>query len=892
MRTPTDPAYQPLPGESTSPTPTAHSADVHDGSGHAAVNRPRGCPTSRRPQSGREIFRIDDDADEWMDLTLTPSQTSLQPEPHRRYLNSGNSEQDVESYERAKMAEDEVVGRRRSNAHDDDDDSSDSSDEEDSPFEMVRAVVSNKDDPSLPSLTLRVWTLGLFFLVILSVVNQFFWFRESPIGLGGVIILLLSYPMGRFLAWYLPHREVYIWGIGRVPLNPGPFSIKEHVLVSIIANSGAGTAYAIDVVVIKRLFYKMDLPFTTSLLLLLTSQLVGYGLAGIARRYLIQPAAMIWPGTLVSVALFRTFHEQEASARGGLESAQKLSMSSDDIEMSALDDTLTLRDGSVGLREPSWESNRSLMGSICRVFLSALRQVNRLTRIQFFWVFFCFSFSWYFLPGYLFTALSSISLLCLMAPHSLLANQWGDGRNGLGFLAFSLDWSMVSSSYLSSPVATPFWVACNLFGSFVVVMWIMVPLAYYSNIWDTAQFPIYTPATFDVSGHPYNITRVMPNGQYNEGAYQTYSPLRLTFEFAITYGFSFASFASILTYIVLYYYQEIWQRFTESRTMVDDIHAKLMQHYPEVPSGWYTATFLINGLLAIILCEWLGINLPWWALLLALGISSLFIIPVGIIAAVSNQAPALNVITEFIIGYILPGRPIANITFKTYGTITLTQGMALIGDMKLGHYMKIPPRHMFICQFTGTLLAGIIQLATAYYLMDNIPHMCERDNLPWTCRGAHTFYSASIIWGLIGPQKMFGPDSPYHFTLWFFLLGFLLPLPVYFLQRKFPRVSWLQHVHVPIIFSALDAFPPGPALVYPVWFAACYLFNRWIYRRFRAWWERFAFIFSVAMDSGLAVAGLFIFFFFQSTGLNVNWWGNDTSQCPLSEQSLIPPKTI
>ncbi|KAJ1969705.1 hypothetical protein H4R35_006065 [Dimargaris xerosporica] len=770
----------------------------------------------------------------------------------------------------------------------------DETDSEDSPFEMVRAVVSNKDDPTMPSLTVRMWILGLLFLVVLSIVNQFFWFRETPIGLGGVIVLLLSFPMGKFLAWAIPrHTQVdgwWLFGLGPIDLNPGPFSIKEHVLVSIVANSGSGTAYAIDVVVIKRLFYKMELGFGTSLLLILTSQLVGYGLAGIARRYLVKPAAMIWPATLVTIALFRTFHEAEpeidrhTTAPGTPKSATNLptDASLEEIEMTLVDDTHS-------------EATTTLMNPHLTGKPPARRgfwaRVNQLSRIKFFWLFCLLSFAWYLVPGYLFTALSSVSLLCLLAPHSLVANQLGDGRNGLGILAFSFDWSMVASSYLSSPIATPFWTACNMFASFVAIMWVIVPLAYYWNIWDSARFPIYTPATFDIYGYPYNISRVMPQDQYSETAYQAYSPLRLCFEFAITYGLSFAAFGSILTYIGLYYGREILARFSESRTMTDDIHAKLMRRYPEVPSWWYSGMFVINGALAIVLCEWLGINLPWWALLLALFIGSLFIIPVGIITAVSNQSPGLNVVTEFIVGYLLPGRPIANVTFKTYVTITLNQGLALVGDMKLAHYMKIPPRHMFVCQSVGTVLAGIVQLTTAYYLMDNVPNMCELDNLPWTCRSAHTFYSASVIWGLIGPAKMFGVDSPYHFTLWFFLLGFLLPFPVFYLQRKYPYLEWLQYVHVPIILGALDAFPPGPALVYPMWFLACYVFNYWIHRRHYAWWERFGFIFSVALDSGLAIAGLAIFAIFQSTGLSLHWWGNDANQCPLSHKPLIPVQT-
>lgn len=62
------------------------------------------------------------------------------------------------------------------------------------------------------------------------------------------------------------------------------------------------------------------------------------------------------------------------------------------------------------------------------------------------------------------------------------------------------------------------------------------------------------------------------------------------------------------------------------------------------------------------------------------------------------QQMGLNVITEMVIGYLYPGRPLANVTFKTYGYISMTQAMAFLKDFKLGHYMKVPPRSMFLVQ--------------------------------------------------------------------------------------------------------------------------------------------------------------------------------------------------
>jgi hypothetical protein len=42
------------------------------------------------------------------------------------------------------------------------------------------------------------------------------------------------------------------------------------------------------------------------------------------------------------------------------------------------------------------------------------------------------------------------------------------------------------------------------------------------------------------------------------------------------------------------------------------------------------------------------------------------------------------VITELIIGYVLPGKPIAMMLFKTWGYITMAQALTFASDFKLG----------------------------------------------------------------------------------------------------------------------------------------------------------------------------------------------------------------
>lgn len=105
-----------------------------------------------------------------------------------------------------------------------------------------------------------------------------------------------------------------------------------------------------------------------------------------------------------------------------------------------------------------------------------------------------------------------------------------------------------------------------------------------------------------------------------------------------------------------------------------------MFRYREVPHWWYLSIFAIVRLsgaedpcqsiitltntrkmfsLALTTVLTYPISLPLWAFFLAIAISTLFAIPIGIIQAVTNTQIGLNVLTEFVFGYIQPGKPIA-----------------------------------------------------------------------------------------------------------------------------------------------------------------------------------------------------------------------------------------
>lgn len=97
-------------------------------------------------------------------------------------------------------------------------------------------------------------------------------------------------------------------------------------------------------------------------------------------------------------------------------------------------------------------------------------------------------------------------------------------------------------------------------------------------------------------------------------------------------------------HVVLWYGKDIKKALFNP--VYSDVHNKLMQSYPMVPRSWYMATLTISLGAASILMITTPLQFPVWGLLLSVGMSLLFLVPIGILKAVSDTGVGLNVITE------------------------------------------------------------------------------------------------------------------------------------------------------------------------------------------------------------------------------------------------------
>jgi hypothetical protein len=208
-------------------------------------------------------------------------------------------------------------------------------------------------------------------------------------------------------------------------LNPGPFNVKEHAIIVVMASVSFSVAYATDIILAQKVFYNQDFGLTWQLLLVISTQSLGYGIAGMMRRFLgefvshlilfslslsptteicadppaVYPAAMIWPGNLVSVTLMNAMYE-----------------SSED-------------------RDPT-----VIGGSMPRYRWFALITGG--------------AFVYYFIPGFLAQFLSSFAFMTWLAPENPVVNQLFGYSTGLSLLPITFDWTQISG-FVGSPLIPP-----------------------------------------------------------------------------------------------------------------------------------------------------------------------------------------------------------------------------------------------------------------------------------------------------------------------------------------------------------------------------------------------------------------------------------------------------
>ena len=235
-----------------------------------------------------------------------------------------------------------------------------------SPYPEVRSVTDPYDDVSTPAETWRMYLVGIIWCGLGVTVNQFFEQRFPTITLTQMVVQLFAYPSGLFLAWVTPKKKIKFWKY-EIDLNPGPWSVKEQMLVTFFYGlpGSLTNSYGNDNIIAQMMpqFYGFKwVTWGYMILLCLSTNFMGLGIAGLMRRFAVFPFQMIWPSELPNLAVNRalTAPEKKENING-------------------------------------W----------------------KISKFTFLWIATAISFVYYWFPGYIFQALSTFSWMTWILPESI-----------------------------------------------------------------------------------------------------------------------------------------------------------------------------------------------------------------------------------------------------------------------------------------------------------------------------------------------------------------------------------------------------------------------------------------------------------------------------------------
>ncbi|KNZ56426.1 uncharacterized protein VP01_2405g3 [Puccinia sorghi] len=626
---------------------------------------------------------------------------------------------------------------------------------EETPFPEVRNVAPSTDDTSLPVSTFRAWLIGIVWTIIgtdkpslskitrhikLRIMNIFFQARLPGISINTFVGQVLALPAGRLLASVLPTHVFNVLGY-RFSLNPGPFNAKEHLLITIMVRlsppcrpyGGQVGVYVTDLIATLRIkrFYGLEGRFSDSgfqLLMTISTQMLGLGLSGMTRRlFLVYPPMMLWPASLASLALNNVFHDTSNPVANG------------------------------------WK-----MG-----------------RYRFFLIVFMLYGLYFVLPDAVAGFLGTFNWMTWIKPDSVNLAAITGSVSGLGLNPWTtFDYNV--ASLLRDPIITPLYSIINLFAG-QLILGMIIPALWYTNTWFTGYLPINDNGVYDrfVSFHffssspqpiviPSRKLTSSPNARQGK-AYVERDPSdgpenanvkrnclrgiladiplrrerapmcvnapfirskngdRRMMILLYSDGFFFAMYTALIVHVALYYHKELSAGFRSmlqsatGRERFTDLHNRLMKPYQEVPEWWYLLILLFSLATGIAFNVHYETGYPVWALFVALAMSALFVIPCGMVYAVTNtlvvaqissrrfessslifvsRSPfyqttctrskkkkksevTMNVLAELIGGYLLPGKPIAVMLFKvsaSYGFVSTAQA---IGCKKIAYSFLI-----------------------------------------------------------------------------------------------------------------------------------------------------------------------------------------------------------
>ncbi|KAF8148520.1 OPT oligopeptide transporter protein-domain-containing protein [Mycena galopus ATCC 62051] len=599
-----------------------------------------------------------------------------------------------------------------------------------------------------------MWFLGLGLSCFGAVLGQIFYFRPQTISVSQLFLQILAYILGVAMQEVIPGPGNTRYGF-KTPdnpfwrfTNPGPFNMKEHVAITIFASTAGGSALAISVFAADDLYYGIEPNVAVGVFTLIGSQLMGYGLGGIMRAFLVYPTYMVHPSLLPTVQLLDALHHGK------------------------------------------------------KIFLQK-------KRVRFFWSCFIGIFCWEWFPEFI--APSLFCLADRKSAWVSRIFSGAAGNEGLGLFALCLNWNYVdhdqhdpqcsSLGALFTPLSTQL---SLYFG--VLICIIAFCALYANNVWHGQNFPWLSQELFYENGTQYNQLAILDaNFRLDVQGLPWFSSSQVLYKIGTN-----LSIGATITNVILWYGRDIVEVIKRYRAY-DPHLAKMKEKVPMRwyiviffgSFGMAMATIYTGhsgmpwwGLIVGILIS--AVFLPFVVTVYAItGFSTSMQNLVQIISAsLMPGSPQTN---------MQKSDATAARYFTLYGFNTLQQALALVQDLKM-QYTKLPPRVTFAVQALGSVVGGLLNYVIMKVILGShraILLDVQGSNI-WSGQQVQTFNADAVSWGALG-NILYAPSGRYGIVPFSILIGLVVPLGANHVVS--PILCWtLGYLSVGINTSVFSTF--------------------------------------------------------------------------------------
>ncbi|CAK1365402.1 unnamed protein product [Cercospora beticola] len=733
--------------------------------------------------------------------------------------------------------------------------------------DLSTKIVDMEDDPTEPVMTFRTFFLGSGLAIFASVLQEIFYFKPQTIFVSLVFITVIAYVLGDFMAIAIPR-----WGVLRY-LNPHAFTKKEHAAITIMASAAAVSALATEALAAQELFYGGYPSKGAGIFIVLSSQILGFGVAGMMRRIQVNATKMIWPMALPINTLLQTMHGNKTETK---------------------------------------------------------------KKMRFWYIAFFAMFFWEIVPEWIMPLLIGVSVFCLADQHSIVfSNIFGgaSGNEGLGVLSICLDWNYIAS--FQSPLWYPLKTTTNMMLG-IFVCYIIFASTYYGNVWDAQNYPWMAQQLFNqTSSTPTNYTTynqtliLQPDFTIDFDALDVMGAPALTATYLLYLITSNMGFTAGIVYMFLWHYDDLkdswsflhltnlrkifqidtyrfwkYESYEERVAAIQghpdlDPHYKLMMRngYKEVPTWWWASVVIAAWITGIVCLYVMKSTLPWWGFLLSTVFLWLFSLFFNSLQGLTGFGFNLQPIAQMLAGYMFPGRPLANFYFTTFAYNGASQAGVLSRDLRIAQYAHLPPRDTFVLQVSGCLIGALMNWVMMWEIVQNQFDIliAVQGNSIWSGQNIQQFNTLAIAWSIA--PRMFSFGAQYQWVTIAFLLGFVVPLPFYLGYRYLPKTSFLSKVLAYInpcivLWYAGNLFVGINSSLTTFWIVG-FVFQGYVRKYHAKWFVNYNYLLSAALDGGAQVM-VFVLTFAVAGGSGTahpfpTWWGNPDPSVHNSDRCMVNP---